>query len=106
MKKIIVASLGLALLSALPVSAAGQMTTEELIKWATDHGTCGTKSVLDAKYLADGRVQVTCGIPASGGTGGALTGGLGGSGATVAAVLGVVIVAVAAGGSSSTNTTN
>lgn len=117
MKKAIVASIGLAMLCAAPLSAqtAEKMTKNELIKWATDRGTCGTQRVLGAKYLTDGRIQVTCAAAgrsrraAAGGAGAgaaAAAGGLAGGGGALAAVLGAVVVAAAAGGGGSTNTTN
>lgn len=109
MKKAIVASLGLALLSAAPLSAqTGQMSKEELIQWAADRGACGAKSVVDAAYLSDGRVQVTCGAAGRGAAAGgaALAGGLAGGGGALAGLLGVVVVAAAAGSGGSTSTTN
>lgn len=110
MKKSFVAPLGLALLCAAPLSAqnAQQMSQEQLIQWATDRGTCGENSVVDAKYLDDGRVQVTCGHTGAGAAAGgaALAGGLAGTGGALAAVVGVVVVAAAAGAGGSSNTTN
>lgn len=115
MKKAIVASLGFALLCAVPVSAqtAERMSKAELIKWASDRDTCGAKSVVDAMYLSDGRVQVTCGSAsrakktgAGAASGAALAGGLAGGGGALAGVLGLVVVAAAAGGGGSTNSTN
>ncbi|MFC2970387.1 hypothetical protein [Acidimangrovimonas pyrenivorans] len=113
MKKIVVASLGLALLCASPLAAqtAKRMTHDQLMQWAKAGGYCGSMAVVDAQYLADGRVQVTCptGYKAGSGTaaGTGLTGGLGASGGAIAGVIGVVVVAAAAGsgsGSSSTTT--
>lgn len=134
MKKILVASLGLAALYASPVAAqsaggaaAGSsrqmlpgMSHEQLMQWAANGSYCGSMSVVDAQYLPDGRVQVTCpkGFKKTGNTtgaypttSGALTGGLAGSGGALAGVIGVVVVAAAAGSgggsaTGSTTTTN
>lgn len=109
MKKSFIAPLGLALLCAAPLSAQ-QMSQDELIQWATDRGTCGENAVVGAKYLDDGRVQVTCGragTRSAAAGGGALAGGLAaGGGGTLAAVVGVVVVAAAAGAANSSSGTN
>lgn len=129
MKKILVASLGLAALCASPVAAqsaggaaAGSssrklpgMTHEQLMQWAADGGYCGSMSVVDVQYLPDGGVQVTCpaGFKGTGKTTGAyptntnaLRGGLAGNGGAFTAVIGVLVVAAAAGNGTASTTTS
>lgn len=106
MKKVISAAIALTLACPMAALAAGKMTKEELIAYATERKACGEeRTVVDAFYKDETgkRIGVTCEdatgfVPAVGALG------LGGGAAAAAAGVGLLAIAGGGGGGSTPDT--